>query len=351
MSRLVVLFLGPAALCAAIALAQDAPKPAAETDAVRDALKAYGTAFNKNDAKAVAALWSPQGVYLDHETGERTVGRDAIQADLTELFKDHAGARISSDVDNIRLLTSTVAVANGRTTVSYAGSDPEISAFSAILTKQGEKWLLENVEESPVPTPESARAALKELGWMVGHWTDSSEAGRIDTTVRWGTGESFLVRSFVATSPEGEIQQGTQVIGWDPRAQQIRSWSFFSDGSFGEGTWAKSGNEWIINSQQTLEDGRLATGTNVIKIIDENTVMVSMVGRDIEGEPAPASEPVKVVRTPDPTATSLNGASTTPAAAPASAGPATPAVPPKAVAPPKPVSANPATKPATPVKR
>lgn len=325
MSRLVAVFLGPAALVAAIAMAQDAAKPDADANAVRDTLKAYGTAFNKNDAQGVAALWAPQGVYVDHETGERTVGRAAIQADLQALFKEHAGARIVAEVANVRLLTSNVAMADGITTVDIPGSDPEISSFSAILTKQADKWLIENVEESAVPSPKSARAALKDLEWMVGHWTDAGDAGRVDTTVRWGAGESFLVRSFVATSPEGDVQQGTQVIGWDPRAQQIRSWSFFSDGSFGDGTWTKSGNEWIVKTQQTLDDGRLASGTQVIKPVDNNTVVVSMVGRDIEGEPAPASDPVKVVRSTEQASVSPPGPVQPPVPAPSSKiAPATP---------------------------
>ena len=297
MSKLVVLGFGSAALLAALAWAQEAvPTPDADVAAVRETLKSYAAAFNKNDAQAVAALWAQQGVYVDHESGDRTTGRAAILADFQTLFKNHAGARIVAEIANVRTLKPDVATADGRVTVILPRSEPAATSFSAILTRQGDKWLLENVQEMPIPSPRSAHEALRELAWMVGRWTDATESGRVDTTVRWGTGESFLVRSFVAMTPDGDTQQGTQVIGWDPRAQQIRSWSFFSDGSFGEGVWTKSGDEWLVKSQQTLDDGRLASGTQVIRRLNDNTLTVATIGRDIEGEPAPAVDPVKVVR-------------------------------------------------------
>ena len=44
--------------------------------------------------------------------------------------------------------------------------------------------------------------------------------------------------------------EGTQVIGWDPAAGTIRSWMFDSDGGFGEGTWSKKDNSWIVKFSQ-----------------------------------------------------------------------------------------------------
>jgi hypothetical protein len=37
------------------------------------------------------------------------------------------------------------------------------------------------------------------------------------------------------------LQHGTQWIGWDPAAKQIRSWSFEADGGYGESVWTKQG--------------------------------------------------------------------------------------------------------------
>ena len=44
--------------------------------AIRKSDDAYVEAYNKHDAKALAALWSPEAVYVDPETGEQAVGRE-----------------------------------------------------------------------------------------------------------------------------------------------------------------------------------------------------------------------------------------------------------------------------------
>jgi hypothetical protein len=106
-----------------------------------------------------------------------------------------------------------------------------------------------------------------------------------------------LIRSFrVQLADEDEPRQGTQVIGWDPRHKQIRSWTFDSDGSFGEGTWSKNGDDWLVRMGHTQWDGRLTSGTQVITRVDNNTVTVQAIGSEVDGEPVPASEPVTVRR-------------------------------------------------------
>ena len=107
---------------------------------------------------------------------------------------------------------------------------------------------------------------------------------------------AFLIRSFEATFDDGEPLSGTQIFGWDPRAQQIRTWTFNSDGSFGDGTVSKNGDEWMVKMNQMQSDGRLASGTSVITRVDNDTIEVQKIGESIDGEPIPASEPVTVVR-------------------------------------------------------
>lgn len=280
-----------------------APQPKAEpksapADPLRQMLKSYGEAFNKNDAKAVAAFWTAEGVHHDRDSGERTSGRDALAADFQKLFKDHPGTKISAELISTRLVKVDIASIQGVANLVTPGQPPATTNFSAILVKEGDKWLLDTVEESSPATPESASDALAEFEWMIGHWVDQSPSGRVDTTVRWGAGNSFLVRSFVSENDDGETQQGTQVIGWDANLKQYRSWSFYSDGSFGEGLWSKNGGEWLIKSTQTLDDGSLASGTQILKRIDNDTVTVQTIGREIDGVPTPSDDPITVVRAP-----------------------------------------------------
>jgi hypothetical protein len=135
------------------------------------------------------------------------------------------------------------------------------------------------------------------LEWLIGKWADDGADGvRIETDVRWSDGEAFLLRTFILHSADGTEKQGTQIIGYDPRAHQIRSWSFNADGSFGDGVWTKSGEEWSIKSSQTLADGQAASGTYVLKRVNANTLSLQLVGHEIEGEPQPAGKAATVTR-------------------------------------------------------
>lgn len=315
MLRKLMVAAGTLAIFTAILLAQEGsktkqkqPAPAdakveAKPDAVREAVdklvQSYVEAFNKNDADAVAAHWSEKGVYVDRETGERSEGREHLLNDFRQLFSEHGGAQLTIDVTRTRLVRPDVAAVEGTATAMIPDAETIATDFSALLVKQQDKWLIESVNESPLAGPTSAQEALQELAWMIGHWVDESDSVHVDTNCRWGADGTFLVRSFVVQPADEELMQGTQVIAWDPRLEQIRSWKFFSDGSFGEAVWSKSGDDWLIKGTHTLSDGRLASGTQVIQRVDENTLLVQLIGRDIDGVPVPSTEPVKVVRAAD----------------------------------------------------
>jgi uncharacterized protein (TIGR02246 family) len=290
---------GLALLLMASAFAQKAPekKSPDASEPVRKTLRAYAEAFNKNDAKATAAFWAPKGVYVDRDTGERSEGREAIEADLAALFKENRGARLSASVTNVRFITPGVAMVEGVATVFRPGEDPNETSFAAVLVKPDATWLIDSVHETNTPSPPTAADALKDLEILVGHWRDKADGVRVDTTVRWSRQKAFLIRSYtVQGEEEDEEHEGTQVIGWDPREKRIRSWTFDSDGSFGEETWTKVDDDWVVKMTRTLADGSAASGTQIISIQDGDTLRVRVVSREVDGAPEPAGEPVTVVR-------------------------------------------------------
>ncbi|MCA9162058.1 MAG: SgcJ/EcaC family oxidoreductase [Planctomycetales bacterium] len=268
--------------------------------AVRQTLEKYIAAFNSKDLKAVASTWAANGVHIDRESGARTEGRDAIMADIKSAFEQQPALRLAGRIDQIRLLKSDVATVEGETSVGAPGEAPSVSVFSALLVLDNGRWTIHSIEESAAPNPVQAGEALRGLEWLVGRWVDETEASRVDTTVRWSSNGAFLIRSFAVRNDDNVTQQGTQIIGWDPRSREIRSWSFNSDGSFGDGVWSKNGDDWLIRSSQTLADGRAATGTYVLTRVDENAMQLKLIGHEIEGEPQPASPTVKVVRATEP---------------------------------------------------
>jgi hypothetical protein len=134
------------------------------------------------------------------------------------------------------------------------------------------------------------------LAWLVGQWTDDSPNATVGATVSWTKNKSFLSYSFKASAPGMDDLEGTQVIGWDPAAGTIRSWMFDSDGGFGEGTWSKKGNSWIVKFHQVMPDGRKASATNIYTLLDSNTITWKSIGRKVDGEFLPNVEEVKMVR-------------------------------------------------------
>jgi uncharacterized protein (TIGR02246 family) len=272
------------------------------SEPIREILRQYVEAFNKHDAKALAALWTAKGIYVDHTTGERLEGRTALESDFAATFKEKASGRLSGNVQNVRFIRPDIASAEGEAVFTPKDNDdePNKTSFTAILVKQDGRWLIDSIEESDVLAPPTASAALKDLEWMVGHWVDKSDQVRADTTCRWSHHRAFLIRSFTMQPEEDSgADQGTEVIGWDPRAKQIRSWLFLSDGSFGEATWTKVGNDWMRRGSQTLSDGRSASATQIISRVNDNTLTVQVIGKEIDGEPQISGNALEVVRVQD----------------------------------------------------
>lgn len=286
------------ALCGLVVLAT--PNVQANDEAAIQAfLRAYADAFNRQDLEAVSAMWTENGVHVDRETGERTEGRTAIRGDLAEVFQRADKPRLEGTVERVWFIKSDLASVEGTTTVTFGDAQPAVAHFSAIIVKDGDIWSLGSAEEQPVEQSTTASEVLQDLDWLVGTWIDESATPPVISTVRWSSSGNFLLRSFFHQTDEDQEPLGSQVIGWDPRSRQIRSWTFNADGSFGDGVWTKAGSDWLIHATQTLLDGGAAAGTYVITPLDDNTLTLRLVGQEIDGAPVPASEPSTLVRVPE----------------------------------------------------
>jgi uncharacterized protein (TIGR02246 family) len=283
------------------------PDASAEQDSIHQRLESYLEAFNQQDAAVVATFWSPDCISIAENSGQRIEGRESLQQHFAEFFKESPGARLVGEVTDIQIVRPDVAVIEGRTTLVLADAEPVETVFSATLVKEGNQWLITNSRERDVLPVTSPQDALKDLEWLIGTWEDQSENGRVVTTIRWSPNRAFLIRSFAANVDDQE-QQGTQVIGWDARNRQIRTWIFHSDGSFGPGTISRHDDAWMFKMSQTLRDGRTAAGTQIVTRVDDNTITVQVVGETVAGELLPTADPVTVVRTADASESSADGA-------------------------------------------
>ena len=270
--------------------------------AIRKSDDAYVEAYNKHDAKALASLWSPEAVYVDPETGEQAVGREAIEKEFAETFAGLKDSKLEVEVKSIKFLSPSVAVESGIARVVRPKEEPDESSYSALFVKHEGKWLLDRVteEESAAPStpPPSNYEHLKDLEWMVGSWIDKDEDDNatIQTDCDWAKNKNFMHRSFAVVIGDQVNMAGMQIIGWDPVAKQIHSWVFDSDGGFAEGKWTRKGNRWLIQQTGTLPDGSKSSAVNIIKKIDNDSFTWKTVQRSVNGDILPVVDEVTIVR-------------------------------------------------------
>lgn len=264
--------------------------------AIRQAGKEYVAAFNRHDAKAIAAQWSPDAVYTNRATGEQVTGRTAIEAQFVELFESQNDLKLDISVESIQFISPNVAVEHGTAKFLQPEIDPEQVEYTAVYVRRDGSWLLDRVTDEDDKTIPSQYEHLMQLEWMIGAWVDEDEQARIVTECNWTRNKNFINRSFTVAI-EGQINMaGMQIIGWDAAAQQIRSWTFDSTGGFSAGTWSQKDNRWYISKKGILPDGRKASAVNVVTFVDDDTMTLQSVARSIDGEIQPNIDEVVIVR-------------------------------------------------------
>lgn len=305
MKKLYVLCVTASCLIGAFLVPERSRASQADDEAaIRKSDAAYLEAYNKQDAKGLAALWSPEAVYVDPDTGKEAVGREQIEKEFADTFADLKDAKLEIDTSSIKFLSPNVAIESGTARVIRPKQEPDESTYSALFVKREGKWLLDRVTEEeispPVPPPQTGYEHLKELEWMIGSWVDNDDEDNatIQTDCAWTKNKNFMTRSFAVVIGDQVDMSGMQFIGWDPAVKQIRSWVFDSDGGFYEGKWTKKGDRWVIQQTGTLPDGRKASEVNIMKRIDDNSFTWQSVQRAVGGDVLPDVEEVTIVRKP-----------------------------------------------------
>ena len=131
---------------------------------------------------------------------------------------------------------------------------------------------------------------------MVGKWTGTTDNAEVELDCDWTKNQNFLTRAFKITLDDDDVFSGMQVIGWDPAAKKIRSWTFDSNGTFAEATWEQKGNRWFLRNRGTLPDGRTATMINVMKQVDANSFTWQTIERTAGDELLPNIDEIQLVR-------------------------------------------------------
>jgi uncharacterized protein (TIGR02246 family) len=267
----------------------------AELQALRQSSQQFVAAFNKGDAKAVAALWTPTGEYVD-DSGRVFAGRAAIEAEYARFFKEHPGHTIKLAIDSLKLLSDAAAMEDGRALLDPepAGA-PAISKYTAVHVKVDGKWLMSSVRDVHVPTP-SAYGQLRDFEWLIGSWEAEEHGAKTEVTCRWIANKSFFERSYRVTKGGQVTAAGVQIIGWNPQLGAPQSWLFVSDGGQTTGKWTPRENGWMIESQGMLADGTPTTAVTTFTKLDENAFAWQSLSRTAGGMALPDTEEIVLKR-------------------------------------------------------
>jgi uncharacterized protein (TIGR02246 family) len=94
-----------------------------EEAAIRKAVTAYVVAFNNSDAKAVAAMWSPDAVYINPLSDQQVVGREAIEKQFADTFAETKGIKLEASTNSIQFLSPGVAGRAWDCQANFGGSN------------------------------------------------------------------------------------------------------------------------------------------------------------------------------------------------------------------------------------
>jgi uncharacterized protein (TIGR02246 family) len=280
----------------------DAPRPADGADtkgespdlaAVRKTADEFVKAFNKGDAKAVAALWTKDGEYVGPD-GETIRGREAIEKDYVDFFKNNPKASTEVQVDSLRQLGKHTILEEGTLKLHLPGDkEPGVSRYSVLHVRDDDGWKMATVREW-VPDP-SELVTLKDVEWLIGDWAALSKEVEVRVSYSWDEDKVFL-RGRYTVKRDGKVaSSGTQVIGKDPNGG-LRAWQFDSSGSYGESSWSRDEGRWVVEASATLPDGSEATATNILIPLGKDAFTWQSVNRSVAGNPVPDLPPVKVTR-------------------------------------------------------
>jgi len=277
-------------------VAATAEQASPEERAIAATAEEFIAAFNKSDAKAVAALFTADAEYID-EQGNRVRGREAIEKNFEESFAANPKGKIEMSIDAIRVVSPNVAIEDGITLIRGAEGDHlALNRYSAVHAKSEGKWLVASVRESAAREIRQHRSRLQQMAWLTGDWVDETDGSVVLFECKPVDDGNFLLRKFAIQIAGKVAMSGVQRTGWDPLAGRFRAWTFDSEGGFSEGFWYRDGNHWELKAIGVTADGQTASSTTIYTLVDENTMTWQSVDHEVGGVQLPDSDPVTIVR-------------------------------------------------------
>jgi uncharacterized protein (TIGR02246 family) len=268
---------------------------AAETAQVRAGDEAIVKAFNAGKADEVAAMFLPKGELID-EAGVVYQGQAEIKDLLTKFFTKFPGAKMTLEIESIRLI-GPVAIEEGtRHTTTGDGANKTQVRYVAVRAKTPSGWQIASLRDFADDVP-TAHDHLQPVSFLVGDWVNEAPDGIVKISYRWSEDKNFLLGDYLVTKGGQVVMKSTQRVGWDPLVGKVRSWLFDSDGGFGEGHWTQVDDTWVMKSTAVMPDGLTGSATVTLTPVDKDRFTLKGTER-IVGDTRDADFEVTVTRLP-----------------------------------------------------
>ncbi len=274
-----------------------AAAPSPEMAAVQTGDRAYEEAYAKGDVPTLLSFYTEDAEYTS-DTGRTFSGRAALEACLKDAFRANKGAKLAITTDTVKSIAPEVVAQKGSTVVTSANGETVEALFTAVYVKKDGKWKISQLVETPLPevTPTER---LSELAWLVGSWEEADkESGlTVRSTYQWARGGAFITRNVTVKRGADPVLEGWQIIGWDPVAGNIRSWTFDDEGGYSEGAWTRDGQRWLVRDQGYAADGSRTSSDQTITKVNDGSFIWESGNRTLDGEPMPSIGRIEINRT------------------------------------------------------
>jgi uncharacterized protein (TIGR02246 family) len=269
----------------------------ADEKQIREAVVAFVEQYNAHKAEEVAKLFATDA-RMTFADGEQVNGRDEIKGSFEDAFEQSPKVAVSVVVDSIRMLKPEVAIEEGTTSIFPDGETlASKGRYTVMHVKTDGRWQMQAVRVEKEETL-SSYAQLQPLEWLIGEWIDEGRTENIEAKFHWDENKSFLLEDFQVVKEGVVVLKGTQRIGWDPQAKQVRSWVFDSAGGFGEGVWSRDGDEWICKAKGVSADGTTSTATRTLIRATKDRIIWSATDRTSGDDRLPNLDATMVRKAP-----------------------------------------------------
>jgi uncharacterized protein (TIGR02246 family) len=263
----------------------------ADAAAIRQSATEFTQAFNKGDAKAVAALYTENGESREAD-GETFVGRAEIEKSYAEFFKANPGVKIDVLVKSIRFPAKDMAVEEGLARLISGPKDlPRSAHYVVVHSREGGQWKMALSAESEV-----GRYYLDDLDWLLGDWGTKVKETAVKFSFVRDPKKSFITGTFTRMPPGKEPISGSIRIALDPETGRIRSWGFEDDGAHSQSLWSCDGKSWILDMRGVLPDGTPVGERIIVQRVSGDAITWRSVDRIAGDSKLPDTTPMRLTR-------------------------------------------------------